>query len=205
MSVRRGRCVHRPSRKSDSSANRSRFRNREFRCPDGLRRRTSNVVRVSFARDGLALEKLSARVSNSKLFALRSSPFVRVRLSPSLLLLLFLLLAVRHVVLATPFPRSGCCPNTIRFRNARAILRCPLHPRHCSRSRCVTHHESGSWFFVSILLFVVRHAIVARSSVANSTLPLSPGNKPVDSKGDDICERTMPVRSNVHVPRTYIL
>ena len=188
VSVRRGRCVHHPSRKSDSSANRSRFRNHEFRddirSPDGLQRRTSNIVRVSFVQDGFAFEKLPARVSNFKLFALRSSsPFVRVRLSlslslsfyPSLLFLLFLFLAVRHVVLATPFPRSGCCPNTIRFRNARAILRCPLHPRHCSRSRCVTHHESGSWFFVSILLFVVRHAIVPRSSVANSTLLLSPG------------------------------
>ena len=89
VSVRRGRCVHHPSRKSDSSANRSRFRNHEFRddirSPDGLQRRTSNIVRVSFVQDGFAFEKLPARVSNFKLFALRSSsPFVRVRLSLSL-------------------------------------------------------------------------------------------------------------------------
>lgn len=84
--------------------------------------------------------QLSARgrFSNSLFLAPRSSsPFVRV--GP-------LSFSLARTALPTPFPRSGCWANTIRFRNARAILRCPLHPRHCSRSRCVTWHE---WSVVS--------------------------------------------------------
>ena len=217
VSVRRGRCVHHPSRKSDSSANRSRFRNHEFRddirSPDGLQRRTSNIVRVSFVQDGFAFEKLPARVSNFKLFALRSSsPFVRVRLSLSLSLFLPL-----PSLPSLPLPRRPARRTCYTVSSFRVL------PKHNTFSQCARditmsvastslfafamRNAPREWFVVFRFHPSLRRLTRDRPSILRCKLypTVVARQKPVDSKGDDICEKTMPVRSNVYVPRTYIL